>query len=167
MIFMGDEYAASTPFPFFTSWTDPDLAKKISDGRRRDFERDGQDVDAMLEPNDPATHEAARLKWNEREMEPHRSTLFYYTALIDFRKRESLRAGDLPSQVRFDESERWIAYERLPGLFVALNFSDAERRVPIGDGRANVLFESRAGCARADDGHVVLGKESAAVLRSG
>ena len=167
MIFMGDEYAASTPFPFFTSWTDPNLAKKISDGRRRDFERDGQDVDAMLEPNDPATFEAAWLRWDEREVEPHRSTLFYHTALIDFRKTEGLRAGDLPSVVRFDEAERWIVYERLPGLFVALNFSDAERRVPIGGGRADVRFESRAGCARAEDGHVVLGRESAAVMRSG
>ena len=165
MLFMGQEWDASTPFPFFESWSDPALARRISDGRRRDFERDGQDVDAMLDPNDPATFELARLKWDERESEPHRSTLFYYTALIDFRKREGLRAGDLPAEVRFDEDERWIVYERLPGLHIALNFSDAERRVPIAGGTPRVEFESREGCARCEDGHVVLGKESAAVLR--
>ena len=41
MIFMGEEWAATTPFQFFTDFEEPELAKAVTEGRRREFESHG------------------------------------------------------------------------------------------------------------------------------
>ena len=38
MLFMGEEFGASSPFNYFTSFTDPALARAVSEGRRREYE---------------------------------------------------------------------------------------------------------------------------------
>ena len=38
MLFMGEEFGASSPFNYFTSFTDPALANAVSEGRRREYE---------------------------------------------------------------------------------------------------------------------------------
>lgn len=71
MLFMGEEFAASTPFPYFCEF-DGALGRAVSDGRRAEFAGFDAFADparraALPDPNDPATFEAARLRWEETE----------------------------------------------------------------------------------------------------
>ena len=63
MIFMGEEWAASTPWQFFTSFDDDALADAVRRGRRAEFGAHGWSEDAVPDPQDPATRDGlgARL----------------------------------------------------------------------------------------------------------
>ncbi|WP_345555702.1 malto-oligosyltrehalose trehalohydrolase [Streptomonospora halophila] len=86
MLFMGEEWAASTPWPFFASFTDPDLAEGVRAGRRREFAAHGWDEADVPDPLDPATRERAVLRWQERELAPHRDVLDLYRRLVALRR---------------------------------------------------------------------------------
>ena len=75
MLFMGQEFAASTPFTFFADHV-PELAAKVHAGRRgflRQFapyaRPDAQQ--RVPDPADPATFAACKLDWSERERHAH------------------------------------------------------------------------------------------------
>ena len=65
MLFQGEEWAASTPFAFFTSHPEADLGHAVSEGRKREFEKMGWDTETILDPQDPATFAASKLDWSE------------------------------------------------------------------------------------------------------
>ena len=67
MLFQGEEWAASTPFQFFTSHPEPELGKVTAEGRIEEFERMGWDPSVVPDPQDPATFERSRLDWSELE----------------------------------------------------------------------------------------------------
>jgi maltooligosyltrehalose trehalohydrolase len=102
LLFMGQEWAAGTPFQFFTDH-DPELGQLIAEGRRSEFKAfaafaDPQRRAAIPDPQDPATFARSRLDWSEREREPHASTLALYRQLIQLRRtdpvlRRSSRQG--------------------------------------------------------------------------
>ena len=72
MLFMGEEWGASTRWPYFTSHTDPGLAD-IGKYRREEFGSHGWDVDQMIDPQDPRAFHDAVLRWDEvAEPEPGR-----------------------------------------------------------------------------------------------
>jgi malto-oligosyltrehalose trehalohydrolase len=65
LLFMGEELAARTPFPFFCDFG-PELARAVTRGRRREFARFARFADeaaraAIPDPNDAATFHSARL----------------------------------------------------------------------------------------------------------
>ncbi len=77
MIFMGEEWGASTPFLFFCDLGE-DLAPSVRDGRRREFERfpafrDPAIRERIPDPSDPATFAASKLTWEERNVGPARA----------------------------------------------------------------------------------------------
>jgi maltooligosyltrehalose trehalohydrolase len=90
LLFMGQEWAASTPFRFFTDHTD-EIGARITNGRREEFAAfaDFRDPDARLripDPQDPQTFADSRLHWNELTTEVHQRTLRLYRALLAFRR---------------------------------------------------------------------------------
>jgi malto-oligosyltrehalose trehalohydrolase len=90
MLFMGEEFAASTPFLYFCDFQG-DLARAVRDGRRNEFARfaafaDPAARDAIADPNDEATFARSRLDWTERDREPHRAWLALYRALLGLRR---------------------------------------------------------------------------------
>jgi maltooligosyltrehalose trehalohydrolase len=94
MLFMGEEWAASTPFPFFSSARD-DKRSTIEFGRREELKAtpehddpDKPEVTAALDPTDEATFALARLDWSEIDKPQHRAWLDFYRALIALRKEE-------------------------------------------------------------------------------
>ena len=130
MLFMGEEWGASTPFQYFTDHLDPELGHAVSQGRRREFAAFGWDPAEIPDPQDPVTFEGSRLKWKQLDEAPHRELLDWHKALIALRKeRPELRDGSYASNVRFDETQRWLVYDRGP-LTVACNFSKEQRSVP-------------------------------------
>ena len=89
LIFMGQEWAASTPFQFFTD-LEPALGERVTEGRRREFaefpEYSSDDRRALIpDPQASSTFEASRLRWDERAMAPHSFTLNLYRALMALR----------------------------------------------------------------------------------
>ena len=90
LLFMGQEWAASTPFLYFTDHPEP-LGKLVTEGRRQEFSGFEQFRDPALreqipDPQAEDTFEASRLRWSERGREPHASVLRLYEALLTLRR---------------------------------------------------------------------------------
>ncbi len=89
MLFMGEEWAASTPFLYFCDF-EGDLACAVTDGRRNEFGRFARFADpasraAIPDPNAASTFEASRLDWDERRRQPHAEWLALTTRLLQVR----------------------------------------------------------------------------------
>jgi len=142
MIFQGEEFAASSPFLYFADHDDPEIARSVSEGRRREHASDGA-WDDIPDPESAETFDRSKLKWDERRQPEHAAMLDWYTKLIELRKSyNSLRDEDLShTHVRFSESERWLVMER-GQLQMAFNFSENQITLPVADGAALVLASS-------------------------
>ena len=81
MLWMGEEWAASTRWPFFTSHPEPELAQAVSEGRVEEFAGFGWDPDDVVDPQDPSAFRAAKLNWRELEQPDHARMLHLYTQL--------------------------------------------------------------------------------------
>ncbi len=91
MLFMGEEFAASTPFLFFCDFG-PELAAAVAAGRRREFQRfaafaDEAAIARIPDPNAAATFEVSKLRWAERSQSPHRERLSLVRELLALRKK--------------------------------------------------------------------------------
>lgn len=74
LLFMGQEWGASTPFLYFTDHEE-DLGKLISKGRRQEFGAFRSFQEEIPDPQDRDTFLRSKLRWEEREEEPFRSML--------------------------------------------------------------------------------------------
>jgi maltooligosyltrehalose trehalohydrolase len=97
LLFMGQEWAASTPFQYFTD-LEAGLGRLVTEGRRREF----ADFPAFADPAargripDPqaeATFLNSRLRWDERSEGAHQRSLALYRALIALRLDHEALSG--------------------------------------------------------------------------
>lgn len=96
LTFQGEQWAASSPFPYFTDHHD-ELGRAVTRGRRHEFEGFGWGEDEVLDPQDPETFRTARLRWGERAEEVHSDMEQWYRRLIHIRRSHSaLGAAALP-----------------------------------------------------------------------
>ena len=66
MIFQGEEWAASSPFQYFADHDDPELARAVSEGRRKEFAAFlVGNPDMIPDPEKPETFHRSKLNWNE------------------------------------------------------------------------------------------------------
>jgi 1,4-alpha-glucan branching enzyme/maltooligosyltrehalose trehalohydrolase len=91
LLFMGEEWAASTPFLFFCDF-EGELAEKVTEGRRSEFGAFAEFADPAAreripDPSSPQTFTDSVLRWDERESEPHRTWLALYSDLLATRAR--------------------------------------------------------------------------------
>ncbi len=86
MLFMGEEWGASTPWQFFTSHPEPELAAATARGRKAEFARMGWDESLVPDPNDPATFERSKLDWSEASVGDHGRLLDLYRRLARLRR---------------------------------------------------------------------------------
>jgi maltooligosyltrehalose trehalohydrolase len=100
MLFMGEEWGATTPFQYFSDHEEPELAEAISRGRAREFgghgwaELYGADV-VVPDPQARETFEASRLDWAEPRSDGGRRMLDLYRALVRLRHTEpAIASGD-------------------------------------------------------------------------
>lgn len=132
MIFMGEEFGASTPWQFFTSHPEAELGQATAEGRLREFERMGWDPAAVPNPQDPATFANSKLDWSEVDQDGHARLHDLYRRLLKLRRtRSDLQDPDLRNlRVNFDEIGRWLVLQR-GDTAVVLNFADGPREVPL------------------------------------
>ncbi|MFB7614582.1 malto-oligosyltrehalose trehalohydrolase [Kitasatospora sp. NPDC056181] len=163
MLFMGEEWGASTPWQYFTDHTDPDLAEAVRQGRRREFAEHGWQAEAVPDPQEPATVLRSVLDWTEPRRAPHSELLSWHRTLIRLRRdRPELADPDLSAvRVGFDEAARWLVVHRGP-YRVAVNLSGSSAVLPLGAAGREVV--AAFGEAAIDGAGVRLGAESVAVV---
>jgi len=161
MLFQGEEWAASTPFQYFTDHEE-ELGRLVSEGRQSEFVEFGWTPGEVPDPQDPETFQRSKLRWNEIDSEPHKSMLEWYRSLIRLRSEHpELVGGDMAlNRIHFDEGERWMKITRNRLVTVA-NFSDVPRRIPS-DVKSALLAST--GETKLCDGHVYLEPFAFAVL---
>ncbi len=134
LLFMGEEYGETNPFPYFVSHSDPALVEAVRRGRRAEFASL-----AEQEPTDPqaeATFDRARLDWAKRGREPHASVLEWYRTLLRLRtSRSALRILD-PSLVAtavLDDERAIVVTRSAPddAVLIVLGFDDVPHDVEI------------------------------------
>jgi malto-oligosyltrehalose trehalohydrolase len=91
MLFMGEEFAAEQPFLFFCDFG-PELARAVTEGRRREFAQfkrfaDPAARERIPDPNALATFATCVLDWQAIEQEPHRTTLELHRRLLALRRQ--------------------------------------------------------------------------------
>jgi maltooligosyltrehalose trehalohydrolase len=85
LIFMGQEWAASTPFQYFTDHN-PELGKLVSEGRREEFKDFPGFAGEVPDPQDEATFKRSKLDWGEVDAGIHAQMLAYYRDLLRLRR---------------------------------------------------------------------------------
>lgn len=86
LLFMGQEFADTAPFLYFTSHLDPALAKMVTEGRRREYSEFALSVE-FFDPQALATFEKSKITWRLLEDAGHQAMLNFYCDLIALRKR--------------------------------------------------------------------------------
>jgi maltooligosyltrehalose trehalohydrolase len=86
LLFMGEEYAASTPFLYFCDF-EGELARVLTLGRRAEFARFARFAEpawreSIPDPNAPSTFIRSKLDWSERDRRPHAGWLAWTTAVL-------------------------------------------------------------------------------------
>jgi len=92
LLFMGEEWAASTPFLFFCDFRG-DLGEAVRKGRKEEFGRypDFQDPakrDSIPDPTEVDAFNASKLDWSELGRTPHRQWRSFYQRLLNVRHSE-------------------------------------------------------------------------------
>ncbi len=173
LLFQGQEWGASSPFPYFADFEDETLRESIRRGRVEEFAHFGWDPQALPDPLSEETFKRAVLRWDEQTTEPHRSLFAWYRDLIHLRRAhpELARARREDLEVRFDENERWLCFTS--GRFtIVVNLGAEERRVPLFTSRTVELLlasEPEATVERSAAGLprlIRMPPESAAVLHA-
>jgi maltooligosyltrehalose trehalohydrolase len=163
MLWMGEEWSASTRWPYFTSHTEPELSE-IGRHRAAEFGQHGWDIEQMIDPQDPRAFHDAVLKWDEIDEAPHRQMLEFYRALIALRHEDPDLADPRLDQIEvdFDEDQRWLVIRR-GELRVVINLADSEQTVSVAP--SDMVFATGSATLVGDGVH--LGPQSAAILRVG
>jgi maltooligosyltrehalose trehalohydrolase len=163
MLWMGEEWAASTRWPFFTSHPEPELAEATGRGRMAEFGDHGWNTSEMIDPQDPKAFFGAKLRWEERAESGHSEILSFYRELLALRRiHRDLTDGHLDKvQVEFDEDQRWIIVQR-GALLIIANVGESDRVVATAG--TEILLASDAACALTAGG-IHLPGQSAAVIR--
>ncbi|WAY22188.1 malto-oligosyltrehalose trehalohydrolase [Mycolicibacterium fortuitum] len=161
MLFMGEEWGSSSPFQFFSSHPEPELARATAEGRKAEFAEHGWDADEVPDPQDPQTFLRSKLDWSEVTEGDHDRLHRTYRALIALRRTEPDLADPWLDHmsVDFDEEQRWIVLHR-GAVSIACNLGTEPVTVPV-SGELLLAWENPDILADA----TVLAGHSFAVLR--
>jgi maltooligosyltrehalose trehalohydrolase len=164
MLFQGEEWAASTPFQYFTDHEDVELGRAVSQGRQHEFEAFGWKPEDVPDPQDVATFERSKLRWDELSEPRHAHVLDWHERLVALRRAyPELADGRLEAvDVRHDATAGWLRFRR-GRLSVAINVGHEECRIEVDADR--VLMSSHEGVA-LESGRLVIPADSVAIVES-
>jgi maltooligosyltrehalose trehalohydrolase len=191
LLWMGQEWAASTPFLYFTDH-DEEIGRRVSAGRREEFKQfsafsDPAAREEIPDPQAARTFIDSRLRWEERCQPMHAGVLALYTSLIALRRAEpALRHDTREGFAVTALDDRALALRRAAdehALLAVVNFGESlraslqervETRPPAGRRWCVVLAteeerfggDGHWGHLDADAGIIELTTPGAVVLRS-
>ncbi len=150
LLFMGQEWAASTPFLYFTDH-DADLGRAVTEGRRAEF----ASFDAFSDPSrreripDPQaleTFERSKLVWGERDSGMHARVLETYRRLLQLRRSDTVIGTADRDGLRAwaEESVLLVLLEAAAGRrLIAVNVGAAPAPRPAACAGAPELFSTQ------------------------
>jgi maltooligosyltrehalose trehalohydrolase len=150
LLFMGEEYGETAPFPFFVSHSDPELIEAVRRGRRAEFAAFEWQGD-VPDPQAETTFLSAKLRHEVGNAGDHKTLLEFYRELIRLRKttpalarsdKDSMEVKDYSNEVLL-AVQRWSGEDR--ALLLA-NLSDAKKvvNVPLAHGSWRKIVDSAA-----------------------
>jgi len=171
LLFMGQEWAASSPFLYFTDHH-AELGALVTEGRRKEFSRFAAFADpaarqSIPDPQSAATFEASRLRWDETTTQPHVSAARLYRQLLSLRK--TLKACPKPEITQVSESSLLLRRRTLYGadlvILVRLHGAGREiaRDIDQAAGDCHVILTTEDSSFTGDSQPVRLEKDSFAV----
>jgi maltooligosyltrehalose trehalohydrolase len=163
MLFMGEEFAASSPFLYFADHGDEEMAKRVSEGRKREFVAFGYAENDVPDPEDRRTFEMSKLNWSEVHEGKHAEMLEWTRGLIHLRRtNRSLNDGDIHHmKVGYDAEKRWLTMQR-GGVRTLMNIGGEAVRLKMLEGEC-LRMASREGVV-IEGAEVVLPAMSLAVV---
>ncbi|MEU6023752.1 malto-oligosyltrehalose trehalohydrolase [Micromonospora sp. NPDC047134] len=162
MIFMGEEWAASTPWQYFTSHPEPELATAVVLGRRQEFATHGWSAETVPDPQDRQTFVRSRLDWAELDKPEHRTMYDFYRRLIALRKSRPELSDPHLFAVEVRHGDRFLVMRR-GGCLVAANLADKPQRVTLPGVARRVLLATAEGVTVTRD-RIDLPAETAAIV---
>jgi maltooligosyltrehalose trehalohydrolase len=175
MLFMGEEWAASSPWQFFTSHPEPELAEAVRTGRRREFATHGGWSETELsrggkpnaevevpDPQDPATFQRSKLDWAERDKPGHSEILDLYKRLIALRRSQADLTDPRLDRVEVWHGDQFVAMRR-GHCVVAANLAGVPQTVSLRAIPSRVLLATEPGVVLQRD-RAELPPESAVVV---
>lgn len=126
LLFMGQEWGATTPFLYFTDH-DEELGRLICEGRRREFAGfseygDPKKQASIPNPQSRETFLASKLRWSEREERHHAQVLALYQAALHLRRTDGVWS---------QASRAELSAEVVAGVLVVRRSRGAQQRVLI------------------------------------
>lgn len=164
LVFEGEEWAATSPFQYFADHEDPELARQVSEGRKREFAAFGWDPAKIPDPEKRETFQRSKLKWDELSAPAHAEMFGWYRQLIQLRRSTpSLNNGEPGNTVvTFSEEQRWLLMKR-GSILVVCNISHRGQSVST-PANAEMVLASRSE-VRLESGGIAMPRDSVAVLR--
>ena len=162
LLFQGEEWAARTPFLYFTDHENPELGRLVAEGRSREFSSFSWQG-TVPNPQDQQTFLRSKLNWSELREPAHAEVLEWYRSLIRLRRGKPVlprgsAEGDFEgpqhrdkAETRFDPQQQWLTYVH-NGVLAVFNFSDHVQSVPMPDGAWSLALHSDNSTSAPQDG---------------
>ena len=158
LLFMGEEFGCLEPFLFFCDFG-LDLARSVTDGRRREFSKftdfeTPSARDSIPDPNQVSTFERSKLNWECLSQPFHRRWLAYYHELLALRRKHIIPRlagihGRQSSFRRFDDTPLVVVWVLGDASQLTLVASlDQELKRGADRPKGELLFETTEGTAR-------------------
>lgn len=165
MLFQGEEWAASTPFLYFTEHQEFELIESIRKGRQSDFAVFGWSPEAIPDPQALETFQRSKLDWGELSQATHNDLLKWHRTLIQLRRQlPELHDGQMAqASVTFNEEARWLIIAR-GSLVVACNFSDALLTITNIDLTGKKIILASVDGLNVQNGGIALPPQAVAIL---
>jgi maltooligosyltrehalose trehalohydrolase len=146
MVFQGEEWAASTPFQYFTGHEDSELGRAVAQGRRSEFASFGWKAEDVPDPQSPATFERSKLQWKELKRQPHAEMHDWYRSLIRLRRATPDLADGRLDLVRVDADDdaQTLLVER-GSITIVANLGAVEQKLDLRDRGTTPLLRSDPG----------------------
>jgi len=145
LLFMGQEFGASSPFQYFTDHN-PELGRLVTEGRRKEFGAFSAFADPAVQatipdPQQPSTFQRSKLRLEEAEAGPGARLARLYRDLLELRRLDVvLRVPDRThldaERVRSDVLLVRRSQDSQVRLFIA-NFGDEPASVRLTDARSS------------------------------
>ncbi len=163
MLFQGEEFASSAPFQYFSQHEDPELAKSVSEGRKKEFSYFGWKPEDIPDPQEKVTFENSKLKWDEIRQAEHANMLDWHKQLIELRRSNTaFTDGRLDRmQIKCSSDANWLTIQR-GAVQVVINLSSDRQAVPIGAPPEHVIGSEEGWQVRP--GSIELPADSVAIL---
>ena len=131
LLFMGQEWAATTPFLFFSDH-EGELGERVSHGRRAEFQhflafRDAP-PETIPDPQDAVTFERSKLDWTERERAEHHATLTLYQRALELRRSDPVLRAASELSVGIIDGVLWVLRRSTSGERLLLFNPSADAR---------------------------------------